>query len=325
MSSVQRGREGGKLRSYVCARGGRRRARPSGWALPAVRWPAPPGLQRLPARCGSRWGRPQKVAGRRRSAAPGTAAPPVGHGRHRPGSPPGALLKTGPGSGMVGHGAGVRARGCRRRGCKGFRAAPPGSLLPRASLGAFASSPCPPPNGPPLPTELGEDVQQLAGHDAAGSAEVHGPGEARARLTPESFNGSNPSPPTTSPTRCHIRPALLGNLLPAVTAWPLPGVARVEERGLQESGWEDQNVVRHGIVSAEPPRGHLPPAGTARLDTGSATRCRPRPDTRSAAPVSEPLACSPLTSAGRLGAQGLCLLCSRTCVEGKAARRCGQS
>lgn len=156
----------------------------------------------------------------------------------------------------------------------------------------------PPPHGPPLPTELGEDVQQLAGHDAASSAEVHGPRETRARLTPECFNSLNPSSPTTSPIHRNICPSLSGNSLPSLRHGPVPGVARVEERGLQESGWEDQNVVRDGVVSAEPPRGHLPPAGRAHRGAGSIgsiTHRLPSPGARSAptaaaAPASEPLA-----------------------------------
>lgn len=42
----------------------------------------------------------------------------------------------------------------------------------------------PPPNGPLLPTQLGEDVQQLMGHNAASSAKVHGSGKTKVYLTP---------------------------------------------------------------------------------------------------------------------------------------------
>ena len=58
--------------------------------------------------------------------------------------------------------------------------------------------------------------------------------------------------------------------LPAhLREWPVPGVARVEKRGLEESGGEDHHVVRFRIVSLEAPGGHLPPVGRARLSSSS--------------------------------------------------------
>lgn len=102
-----------------------------------------------------------------------------------------------------------------------------------------------PPNGPLLPTELVEDVQQLTGHDTAGSTEVHGPKERGHVLPPEPCDSFNPNPPTTSPIHHNICPPLLGNVLPTLTEWPVPGVGRVKERWLEESGGEDHRMVRY--------------------------------------------------------------------------------
>lgn len=242
-------------------------------------------------------------------------------------------MKMGRGSVVGRCGAGVRA--CGFQSCPAQQPRVTSLAPPLGLLGGPPPRPnAPPPHGPPLPTELGEDVQQLAGHDAASSAEVHGPRETRARLTPESFNSLNPSSPTTSPIHRNICPSLSGNSLPSLRHGPVPGVARVEERGLQESGWEDQNVVRDGVVSAEPPRGHLPPAGRAHRGAGSIgsithrlppPRRTQRPNCRRRSRFRAP---GWLPGASRMdssGTRGACLPGAHTCVEGKAARSRGRS
>lgn len=103
----------------------------------------------------------------------------------------------------------------------------------------------PPPSAPLIPTELIEGTQQLPGHDAASSAKVHGPTETGLVLAPEPFDIFNSNPPTASPIHHDICPALLGNFLPTLMEWLIPGVGRVEEGWLEESGWEDQHVFRY--------------------------------------------------------------------------------
>lgn len=115
------------------------------------------------------------------SGAPGTAAPPVGHGSHRPGSPQGVLLKMGQGHEMVRQDAKVRTWGYHKASWL------PGAwwrLQDHPTRSPHTASLSPPlgplwdlhlvPDSPGLLTQLVEDVQELMGHDAASSAVVHG-------------------------------------------------------------------------------------------------------------------------------------------------------
>lgn len=69
----------------------------------------------------------------------------------------------------------------------------------RMPLGPSPGFPmAPSPNGPLLLTELVEDVQQLMGHNAAGSAKVHSSREQGLVLPSESFQVFGPNSPTIS-------------------------------------------------------------------------------------------------------------------------------
>lgn len=57
---------------------------------------------------------------------------------------------------------------------------------------------------------------------------------------PSKFLAPILQPSVASIIHHNIGPLLLGNL-----EWPIPGVARVEKRGLEESGWEDHHMVRY--------------------------------------------------------------------------------